>query len=719
MMLGRWPYLAGLLLCILSLSTCSGSKAGTANDAATGTNTETSTDTGTSTGDGGCGLGAYAFPTGPAYSTKAGTKTLSRITTWAPGIAGGVPERSQICATLSPAKSGSDDVAINAAIASCAANGVVKLNPGTYKIATAIQLNKSDVVLRGSGGPGAGATVQTRLVGAAELYGPVVNIGADLFPHTNDTSADCTADALQGTTSVTVKSTSGFAVGDLVVIDMTTDKANDTGAWIVAAPAGGTGLAYPYAEYNPTGSPPGRDSRGWFSRMNRPLSQVMEIVSINGNTLEFSTPFHMTFDLAHAAQVTGFTVPTIANCGLEDLYVSGAPGGGATQYNNVVLSLAKYSWVENVESDQSNGYSIGLDSSFRCVVRDSYMHSTINATPGGAGYGLEFSAGAADNLVENSISWNFNKVMVMRASGGGNVIAYSYLDDGWIEYQPNWPESGLDDGHMAAPHFELFEGNLSFSMGGDDTWGGAIFETWLRNVATGHRSGWPPLNAFAYNSKSDSAGGCTPTGPGDFSCIPYADVGPRVPAGISHGHVYYNFVGNVLGSVAMPVAPQSKGFQYENSAPDWTWDPVSMWWIGFGGGDNAPTDQGAVNSLFRDGNYDYATNSVHWNKEAQTLPSSLYLCSKPAFFGGYTWPWADGSNATTPYVTHPFQYFPFSNLGAYATSGAQVTHAGYQLPAYVRFLQLHGIETPPSSCATATPASAPAACKLLLTGAAP
>ena len=80
--------------------------------------------------------------------------------------------------------------------------------------------------------------MQTRLIGTTDLYGPVVNIGADLFPHASDTSVDCTADALQGTSSVTVKSASGFAVGDLVVIDMTTDKANDTGAWIVTAPAG-------------------------------------------------------------------------------------------------------------------------------------------------------------------------------------------------------------------------------------------------------------------------------------------------------------------------------------------------------------------------------------------------------------------------------------------------------------------------------------------------
>jgi hypothetical protein len=101
------------------------------------------------------------------------------------------------------------------------------------------------------------------------------------------------------------------------------------------------------------------------------------------------------------------------------------------------------------------------------------------------------------------------------------------------------------------------------------------------------------------------------------------------------------------------------------------------------------------------------------------LPLSLYLCTKPGFFGSYTWPWADGSNSATPYVTHPFQYYPFSNLGAYATRGAFVTHAGYQLPAFVRFLQMSGIEKPDAACATATLAAAPPGCSLLLTGVAP
>ncbi len=309
--------------------------------------------------------------------------------------------------------------------------------------------------------------------------------------------------------------------------------------------------------------------------MNRPISQVVEIKAISGNNLTLSTPLHMTFDVAHSAQVTPFTcngsnTKPVSYAGLEDVYVAGAPDpGGASQYNNIVLTLAKYSWVKNVESDQSNGYSVGIDSALRCVVRDSYLHSTINPTPGGAGYGLEFSAGSADNLVENIISWNFNKVMVMRASGGGNVIAYSYMDDGWIAYQPNWPESGLDDGHMTTPHFELFEGNLTFSMGGDDTWGGAIFQTWLRNLSTGHRSAWPPLNTYTFDSNSQTTG-CQSGGANDLHAFPTRTWARACQQGRSTATYFTNSSAMCSGIPACRMRPSRRASRMTIPAPTGT-----------------------------------------------------------------------------------------------------------------------------------------------------
>jgi len=116
----------------------------------------------------------------------------------------------------------------------------------------------------------------------------------------------------------------------------------------------------------------------------------------------------------------------VREAGLEDLRVYG--GGN----DNIVLALAAYSWVKNVESEQSTGSSIGINSSYRSVVRDSYFHHSPVLYPGGGAYGLSFAFASADNLVENNIFWQFNKVMVMRASGGGNVIGYNYFEDGFI-----------------------------------------------------------------------------------------------------------------------------------------------------------------------------------------------------------------------------------------------------------------------------------------------
>jgi hypothetical protein len=46
-------------------------------------------------------------------------------------------------------------------------------------------------------------------------------------------------------------------------------------------------------------------------------------------------------------------------------------------------------------------------------------------------------------------------------------------------------------------------------------------------------------------------------------------------------------------------------------------------------------------TIIREGNYDYATNLVHWGSAPGSIPAALYLSSKPAFFGTNPWPWVD------------------------------------------------------------------------------
>lgn len=87
-----------------------------------------------------------------------------------------------------------------------------------------------------------------------------------------------------------------------------------------------------------------------------------------------------------------------------------------------------------------------------------------------------------------------------------------------------------------------------------------------------------------------------------------------------------------------------------------------------------------------------------------------------ASFGAYSWPWVDGSNARCPYFMDGFEYCPLlTNFGSFGTSGTRVSYTGFQLPAFVRFLQLHGIEQPSAACNSATVARPPGICTILLT----
>src|SRR6267154_1543910 len=74
----------------------------------------------------------------------------SRAIDWSnAGVPGGIPNRSSICATLSPGATSSQ---INNAIASCPSGQVVFLNAGTYSLSAGINFNgHGNVTLRGSG----------------------------------------------------------------------------------------------------------------------------------------------------------------------------------------------------------------------------------------------------------------------------------------------------------------------------------------------------------------------------------------------------------------------------------------------------------------------------------------------------------------------------------------------------------------------------------------
>ena len=561
-----------------------------------------------------------------------------RSTTWNPGLnaVGGIPFRTEPCgATLTP--SGGDDTQmIQDALDACPADHVLKLGEGTFRIDGTIWMRKPRITLRGEG------PKKTKLVKPPAAEGALIMITKDWYDGFNRWTdhAEFATDGEKGERTVLLNSAAGLQVGEMVHVSETYDSTL-------------TAFLNESQQPDEDGS---ADYLGWGEGHkgplvdSRPIGQAMEIESISGNQVTFTTPFHIAFRRFHRAHLAKVLGSELKWTGVEDLYVAGGQGGDGG--GNIHLFDTSYCWVRNVEAARSGGTSVNLDGTFRCELRDSYIHSAESATPGGGGYGIGLNTYAADNLVENNISWNFNKVMVMRGTGGGNVVGYNYMEDGWGMDYPWAPETGLNASHMTTPHHELFEGNQAFNFDGDGTWGNSIYITAFRNHLTGMRRGLGGLDQYSHSIPDGT--------------IYYRDCQNRRAIGSGEGHWWYSFVGNVLGTEDQTfVVDPREAYRCEQSS--WSYEGaedfgsdtvVPMWHLGVKS--DYTQDESVVLSALRDANYDYATRSVRWHgvggvgqgttpDPAPAIPDSLYLTGKPPFFGpSDPWPWVDGSNASNP-----------------------------------------------------------------------
>ena len=295
------------------------------------------------------------------------------------------------------------------------------------------------------------------------------------------------------------------------------------------------------------------------------------------------------------------------NAGVEDLTVEYGDD------SNINIYGAVNCWVKGVENTIYLNDGIRMNVVLRVQIEGSYLHQAAWPVNGGAGYALSMAGGAGEVLIENNISSIHNKVMVARSAGAGSVVGYNYMDDGLISGQESWVEIGLNGSHMVGPHHMLFEGNWAFNADSDDTHGNSIYQVYFRNHLTGYRS---KMTNIVNNNKVID----------DINNKPGGN-GPLRAAGAMAYSYWFSYIGNVLG------LPGKTNF-----------DPYLLGWDSQAG----RTDPGVAETALLNGNYNYKTGSVDWADGAShTLPNSMYLTSKPAFFGNNPWPWVDPINGTT------------------------------------------------------------------------
>ncbi|SDI38337.1 MULTISPECIES: glycoside hydrolase family 55 protein [Bradyrhizobium] len=588
----------------------------------------------------------------PSRVAAAGNETSNflpadRATTWKPGMmaVGGIPARSTLCATLSPNNPASDDtVRIQAAINVCPIGQVVQLTAGTFLINSGnyLVINKG-ITLRGAG---PGQTTLAKTDGAKPFQSevgakpsPLILVGPSLFSSTDNVSdahgsTNLTADAVKGTYAVKVSDIAGFRPGQIVLLDEASGAewlSDPQGRGQIWASSDGRVVWNKHKptvqyvdDFAPDAFPTTPQTAGsWFSRPDRPTAEIKQIASIAGNTITFTTPIHISYRSSHTAQLSMYSRPHVMNAGVEDMKLTGGDAG------NLRFNWAAQSWARNIDNTVWHDEGFAIHSSFRIELREFYVHDAAWAQPGGGGYAISLSAGSSEVLIENGIAVRANKVIAARSAGAGSVIGYNYMDMSYINTQGSWIEAGLNASHMVGPHHVLFEGNYGHNADSDNTHGNSVYLTFFRNHLRGIRA---PFDNQAGGRIDDAT---------------QSRNGPQRAAGLMANSYWISFAGNVLGA-----AGQMGGWVYETS---FAGGKPGIWMLGWDAVTPYPTDAKVSATAIRHGNFDYLTNTVKWDPAIadHTLPDSLYLAGKPAFFNagrGYTWPWVDAAGPTKLYA---------------------------------------------------------------------
>jgi hypothetical protein len=216
-------------------------------------------------------------------------------------------------------------------------------------------------------------------------------------------------------------------------------------------------------------------------------------------------------------------------------------------------------------------------------------------------------------LVEDNIG-NDAGTLLMVAGASGSVFSYNYMINS--QSQAGFLTAGMLL-HGGSPTMNLFEGNWAPKCGFDDTEGSAGYNTAFRNRFVGTDDGVGLAN-------------------GDIQ-----------PIEVMWKQRHTNIVANVAGT-------PGKNTWYEQAGPGPNChDGTRAFFIGSFAADcnnlSQPWDALTYSTLLRACNWDSATNGIPSGTCAAapaSVPASLYLDTKPTWFGHLRWPAVDPTDPT-------------------------------------------------------------------------
>jgi hypothetical protein len=416
------------------------------------------------------------------------------------GVVGGIPSATWTqCGSTLP--STSTVAQVQAAINACGTNQFVQLGSGNFSFSTFLNM-KSNMVLRGLGAN------QTTLTFGSNAIGGGCFLGGSTICFTNDggtynnsfdsapgqsNAANWTAGFSQGTTSITVGSVGSVGIRNGQYIYL--DQANDT------APNSNLFICDIITTCAIEGASPGRTIGG----VSHSQLQAVKVTAGCATLCTGAGPFTLTITPGlyginwSSSKAPGAWFPTIpiSNAGVENLTINNQTATGDNG-STINFMNAFNCWVTGVASLHGGRAHVWITNGAHITVQNNYFYQTQDAAS--QSYGIEVEL-ASDTMVVNNI---FQQVTAPNIGGSefGNVYAYNYSIN---HFQTGSVNCMYPNGiaHDAAAEYNLWEGNFSENVEGDDVHGTSGLNTLFRNIFTGYELGkicstiaivWDPYN---------------------------------------------------------------------------------------------------------------------------------------------------------------------------------------------------------------------------------
>jgi hypothetical protein len=520
------------------------------------------------------------------------------------GVEGGIPNRSTIFADITKPpynanKTGavSASAALQHAIQDCPNGQVLYVPAGTYLISERILLRKS-ITIRGDGSATVLKPTKTAfLIGGLGPWPPPKNNPPYYMNVVDGTT--------RGSTSVTVANASSVEIGKMIMVDEMDEPS------LVWAKSGFVG---------------------------RCRGSMHLVESRSGNTIKFRPS--LPIDYMRSPRLSRHP-DIVKDAGIEDIKFV---GNGTAPGLFVEIACGWNIWVKGCEFANMPSRTVMAYLSGHVELRKNYMHDQSSGGPNSEG--LDFFADVNWGAIVDNIcvAGGYPQINIGDAGAGnnysggfGNVIAYNYAVDSYYTDPPTSPDHWMmthDISVNHSPHaqFNLVEGNYMSKFGSDGYHGSGSHAVLLRNVVTG-RNRW--IHAVY-----------------------------RTAVQIDRRNTFYSIVGNVLGQVGNPTT-----FEYVTNS-GWSSSASTIFRLGypdmgnqgFSGtyppipikfGDGGPRDlyvdrnNTACGTTIIEGNWTSKKGARDWTITPATIPNSLYLTSKPGWFGNLKWPPVDPGQPVT------------------------------------------------------------------------